>query len=492
MEPSTPTPTNTEHLQVQPIPLGKRKLTEATLAKWGAGETDFKGKNWLAFTYRNEDGTVAGYKLRDPRKQMLVVGGSFSNILYGRHLWGDSGKRVIVTEGELDALSVSQVLDHRWPVVSVPNGAQAAPKSIAANVEWLSGFDEVVFMFDMDDAGRTAAKACAEILPPGKAKLAELPMKDASDMVMAGRTKELVDAQWKARTFRPDGIIQGDEVWEAMVAEDTTTSIPYPWTGWNEKTFGMRTGELVTIVAGTGVGKSACMREIAYYLTQLEEPIGYIALEESVRTTALGLAGLHLNRPIRVLGAQAVSPEDLRDAYDQAVKPVYMYDHWGSLDSEALLAKVRYLARACGCRWIFFDHLSILVSGQDNADERRGIDLTMTKLRSLVEETGIGLFLVSHLKRRDGLAHEQGGEVSLSDLRGSQAIAQLSDMVIGLERNQQDEENPDLSTVRVLKNRFSGDTGITAHLSYNKETGRLREAHPEFSDLPIDDLAVDF
>jgi twinkle protein len=48
-------------------------------------------------------------------------------------------------------------------------------------------------------------------------------------------------------------------------------------------------------------------------------------------------------------------------------------------------------------------------------------------------------------------------------------------MVIGLERNQQDPEHKHVTTVRVLKNRFSGDTGVATNLAFNPVTGRMSE-----------------
>jgi twinkle protein len=141
------------------------------------------------------------------------------------------------------------------------------------------------------------------------------------------------------------------------------------------------------------------------------------------------------------------------------------------MDSDNLLGKIKYLVKGYDCKWIFLDHLSIVVSGIQGDDERRLIDNTMTKLRSLVEETGCGMVLVSHLKRVDS-GHEEGGRVSLHHLRGSQAIAQLSDIVIGLERNQQSETISNETRVRVLKNRFSGMTGQCDTLYYSGDTGR--------------------
>lgn len=155
---------------------------------------------------------------------------------------------------------------------------------------------------------------------------------------------------------------------------------------------------------------------------------------------------------------------------------MFFYDHWGSLESENLLNHIRYMAKALGVEYIVLDHLSIVVSGIDSGDERRLIDNTMTKLRGLVEECKLGLVLVSHLKRPDGRGHENGAETTLAQLRGSAAIAQLSDCVVGLERDQQDPESRHLTNVRVLKNRFSGDTGLATTLRYSQTTGRLVEA----------------
>ncbi len=101
----------------------------------------------------------------------------------------------------------------------------------------------------------------------------------------------------------------------------------------------------------------------------------------------------------------------------------------------------------------------------------------MTKLRTLVQETDVALICVSHLKRPDGKGHEEGAVTSLAQLRGSGSIAQLSDMVLGLERDSQSEDIVMRNTtcLRVLKNRFVGMTGPATYLYYDKDTGRLHE-----------------
>lgn len=477
------------HIKGKVQPLNKRKLTEATCQKWDYRVGQCDGQTVQVANYRNHRGDIIAQKIRFADKDFKFLGNSQAVTLYGQWLWRDSGKMVVITEGEIDALSVSQLQNHKWPVVSIPNGAQGAAKAIQRNLDWLEQFETVVFMFDNDKQGRHAAAECALLLTPGKAKIASLPLKDANEMLVAGRGKEVIDAIWGAKGFRPDGIVSGSDIWDLLANEEESESRPYPWQGLNLKTHGLRKGELVTFTAGSGIGKSLACREIAYHLLTQGETIGYIALEENVRRTALGFLGLHLNKPLH-LERDEVTGEALQVAFNETLGTgrVFFYDHFGSINSDNLLRRIRFMARGFDCHWVILDHLSIVVSGIGDGDERRLIDNTMTALRSLVEELGIGLILVSHLKRPEGKGHEEGAPTSLSQLRGSGAIAQLSDVVIGLERNQQDEEAAHITLVRVLKNRFSGETGEACHLKYTPETGRLTETNVYFPEEGGDDF----
>ena len=455
--------------------LEKRQLSLQTVKKWDYQVGKFKDKTVQIANYKDDTGTTIAQKIRFPNKDFLFIGDTKNVGLYGQWRFGDGGKRIVVTEGEIDCLSVSQTLGD-WPVVSVPNGAQAAKKAIQKELEWLCKFDSVVFMFVNDEAGVKAAKECATLFPAGKAKIANLPMKDANEMLVSGLTKELSKAMYEAKSHRPDGILNGKDLWDVVTKEEDTASFNYPYSGLNEKTLGIRKGEIVTVTAGSGIGKSQLCREFAHFLLQQGETIGYIALEESVKRTSLGLMSIAINKPLH-FGSASVTEAELKEAFDNTLGTgrVFLYDHWGSTDSDNLMDKVRYLANGCGCGWIILDHISIVVSGLEGGDERRIIDNTMTKLRALVEEVKVGLILVSHLKRPEGRGHEEGARTTLAQLRGSAGIAQLSDVVLGCERDQQDTQNPNVTLVRVLKNRWTGETGAACLLEYDKETGRMTE-----------------
>ncbi len=460
----------------------KRKIREDTCRKFGYQMGDYKGKNVHIAPYFSKDGEMVAQKIRFPDKSFTILGDLSKAQLFGANLWG-SGKKIVVTEGEIDCLTVSQVQNNKWPTVSVPNGAQGAKKAIQKNLEYFNTFEEVIFMFDMDEPGQKAARECAELFEGGKAKIAPLSMKDPNELLLAGKEQEIISAIWNAREHRPDGIISGQDLWETVSTRIEVESVPYPWAQLNEKTMGARRGELVTITAGSGIGKSAVVREIAHHLLKSGETVGMLMLEENPKRTALGLMGIEMNKPLH-LNIGDTDESLLKDSFNNTVGTgrLYLYDHWGSSDIENLISRVRFMARGCGCNWIILDHLSIVVSGLGDGDERRLIDNAMTMLRSLVEETGVGLFVVSHLKRPEGKGHEEGAKTSLSQLRGSHAIAQLYDMVIGLERDQQS-DNPNVTTIRVLKNRFSGDTGEAGYLMYDRDTGRFLE----LDDIPFKD-----
>jgi len=459
--------------------LRARSLDAETCRKWDYRVGEYNGKPSQAAVYKDADGVVVAAKLRSKDKEFTIIGDAKKMTLYGQWLWPSGQRMITVTEGEIDAMSVSQAQSLKWPVVSVPNGAASALRAVKANYEYLVSFEKVVLWFDADEAGSKAAIQCAEALPAGKVFIVQsADLKDANEYVKAGRSSEIVNFLFRAKPYRPDGIVCGEDLWAKVAEENTAHTIEYPWNGMNRVLHGLRAGELLTVCAGTGVGKSTFIRELAYHLIKRGENVGLLCLEENTRRTALGLMGLALDKPLHIT-REGVDDKQLRAAFDQTVgrNGVYLYDHFGSVGVDNLLMRIQYLARGCDCRWIILDHLSIVVSGIDAGDdERRAIDRAMTLLRTLVEETGIGLIVVSHLKRTsNGSSHEEGAQVSLSHLRGSQAIAQMSDSVVALERDQQDEEQSSLIVVRVLKNRFSGENGVAMRMTYDRVTGRLTE-----------------
>ena len=459
-----------------------RRISEATCKKFGVTvEYDTEGKiSKHHYPYFDKDtGAQTGNKSRIVSSKSFYASGTFDNAgLFGQQAFKGGGKYITVVEGEADALAVSEMFDGKWAVVSIRSGASGAVKDIKQNLEWLESFENVVICFDSDNAGQEASRAVLDLFTPNKAKNVKLPVKDAGEMLKERNVQGFIREWWNAKTYQPDGIIAGLDTWESIVAQEDVKSIPYPWTCLNEMTYGFREKELVTITSGSGMGKSQIVRELEHYLLgATDDNIGILALEEDIPKTALGIMSIEANQTLHL--SRDFSREDKKVFWDKTLGTgrIYMFDHWGSTNEDNLLSRIRYMAKGLDCKWIILDHLSIVVSDQENGDERKAIDSIMTKLRQLVQETGVGLFLVSHLRRPSGKAHEDGGQISLAELRGSAAIAQLSDMVIGLERDQQNQDAQvrNTTTVRILKNRYAGLTGAACYLYYDKDTGRMIE-----------------
>ncbi len=478
----------------------ERKIKKETAQRYGV-EIKKTGNMTTHHIYKyvDDSGNHIASKVREVQnKKFWSEGNLSSSILFGQHLFNKPQKFITVCEGEIDAMSAYEMLGSKWPVVSIKNGAASAFENCQKSLDYLSKFDKVVLCFDNDKAGREASEKCATLFEPNQCKIVKLELKDANEYLKTNQRQKFSDKWWDAKDFTPAGIRNLDELGDSLYDEKFCETVLYPWTALNEKTYGMRTGELVTFTSGAGMGKSSIIRELMHHImVNSKDNIGVLAMEENIRNTAFNIMSVEANQRLYIKEIRDQFTRDQLKVWQEKTVGTgrfFAFDHFGSISNDEILGRVRYMAKGLGCKWVFLDHLSILVSGQeDNGDERKSIDILMTKLRSLVEETGIGLLLVSHLRRPSGdRGHEDGREVSLSHLRGSASIAHLSDSVIALERNQQaqDEVEANTTVLRILKNRYTGDTGVTCHLHYDKETGRMSEINNPFDNNDEDEAQL--
>ena len=474
---------NDVQLTGYPQRLAKRKLSQKTCQFYKI----FRDEDVLRFPYFTSDGVLQGCKVKTKRKIFKYEGVS-TDTLFGQHLFPTTGKRIVVTEGELDAASCFEAMPN-WAMVSLPHGAASAKKDIQKQIPLFQGYQEIVLFFDNDDPGRKAAEEAANVLPPGKVKIARMDAyKDASEALMASDAEAIRKAIWDAKPYRPDGIIDGKTLLELVTTPQKPFDHEYPFKGLNEKLHGIRYGELTTFTAGSGSGKTSVMRQFAVDLLNKGESVGILELEASNKRTALGLMSTAVGKNLH-LGEH--SKEELNEAFEKTLAnwKLYIFDGFGSFEPDIIYNRIEYLATGLDCKIIILDHLSILLSGLDG-DERRMIDKTMSRLRSLVERTGIALFLISHLRRGSSEKNsaEEGGRVTLSSLRGSHSIAQLSDSVVALERDQQSSDKESTTTVRVLKNRYSGEVGVACQLKYDLSTCKFIEHEVETDFNPSTDF----
>lgn len=461
------------------IALTKRKLTEETCRRGGYSVGKMGGKPvQIAAIIDPTTGEEVAQKVRTPDKD-FVWRGEKSDALYLMHLCKDGGRKIVITEGEIDALSVLQIQEFKWPVVSITKGAKGAAKQLKANLATLEKFDEVVLMFDNDEAGREAVAECAPIFRPGKCKIATLPLKDANDMLVADKGEDVIRAIWQAKSYRPDGIVTIKDIKEKAL-RPIELGLPWFLPAMTKLTHGRRYGEIYTFGAGTGVGKTDFLTEqIAFDISELKEKVALFFLEQEPEESAKRLAGKIKSRRFHVPDAgwkqeELVAALDVLEADDR----VSFYDHFGCAEWTLIENHIRFLAHSEGVRIFYVDHLTALA---DPANERESLETLMGAVGGLVKELKIIVHLVSHLSTPEGKPHEEGGRVMIRHFKGSRAIGFWSHFMFGLERNQQSDDDAErkTTTFRVLKDRYTGQsTGEVFYLGYDVEHGRLHETEP--------------
>jgi twinkle protein len=357
--------------------------------------------------------------------------------------------------------------------VSIPNGVNSAKKALASNLEYLSNFEEVILMFDMDDPGREAAQSCAEILP-NKAYIANLPYKDPNECLKNGESGAIISAIWTAQLYRPDDIVYVEDVKEEL-SKPIENGLPWFLPTLTEATFGRRFGEIYGLGAGTGVGKTDVLtQQIAYDIGVLNEKVGTIFLEQKPKETVSRIAGKLAHKRFHIPDG-TWSQDELNEAVDMLNGKVVMLDSFGQTDWKVVQNKIRFMVESENIRIVYLDHLTAMAEA---GNEKDSLEAIMKELAMLANSLNIIITFVSHLATPEGVPHEEGGRVAIRHFKGSRSIGFWSHFMFGLERNQQheDEGKRSITTLRVLKDRHTGNsTGLTISLFYDRETGLLSE-----------------
>lgn len=223
-------------------------------------------------------------------------------------------------------------------------------------------------------------------------------------------------------------------------------------------------------VAGLGwtvTHNTEIMRAIEYSLIKnTDYNIGIIHLEEEEKRSVQGLLSYELGHPVHLPDSTSSVDEQLA-AYEALTRRegrVNYYTHFGSDDPDTILDAIRYLVGVLHCKFIFLDHITMLVTGYEGDDERKKLDYISTRLAMLTRELGFTLFLVSHVN--------DNGQT-----RGSRNISKVADLIVHMDR---DTESPDFdkrntTSLLVKGNRFAGKSGPAGYLSFDPATYQVKE-----------------
>ena len=431
--------------------------------------------------YKTSRNKIVAYKTmsKTDNTDFTITGDLTAAMPFGLNIHkGSNSPTIAITLSEFDALVLDKVLKGKYPVISM---IDRTPDQIKQHLTYISKFQKVIFCFDESHLSPEIYESFLMSFKPQQIHFMD--MRKEPSLGALHRSLGRVDASLykiyaAAEPFVDEDIITGASLtFDRLFGPDKAPKATFPYPELNKMLGGIRGGEVMTFTAESGVGKSTICKEIAYdFLVNQDLKVGYIGLEEPIERTALGLISIDMDVPLhleeRLEEELAKGNETLQASLDKiGTDNFVMLEHFGSLGSDVLTEKIRFMRQGLGVDFIVLDHLSIAISGTQMNDERKAIDVLMTDLQTISKETGVGILLVSHLKRTN---KKTGEKATRDDLRGSGAILQNSHSVVYLHRDMSGEaKNPMLASIDVWKNRRRGTIGAAGWAMFSEETGRL-------------------
>lgn len=445
--------------------LGDRGVSRDTMEYYGTfTKVDEEGRPLsIAFPY----GSYSIVRSMNPRSFVTLGDGSQVSLFGQDKFNSGSSKSITITEGAYDAMSIYEALGRKYPAVSV-RSASTAESDCASNFDYLNSFQNIYLCFDNDQPGMDAARAVARLFDPTKIYHVKLDRWKDANAALQDNPEELRRVWWNAKKYQPKGVKDVfDSAKEILEGQGSQPNGTFPFPTLDAMCYGTRPGELYLFTALEKVGKTEVLRTIEHHLLKTTtENIGIIHLEEQEKRSVQGLLGIELGVPAH-LPDSGLSLQDQESAITSLVKHsgrLYLHSHFGSDDPDDILGLIHYLVAVNKCKFIFLDHLTMLVTGLEGDDERRTLDYLSTKLARMTRDLQFTLFLVSHVND-DG------------QTRGSRMPSKLCDLEVYLSRDKEASDGATRNRTRLMvrNNRFGAITGPAGHLIFDPKTFRLTE-----------------
>lgn len=432
-------------------------------------------------SYKGPNGDVVKQEYLYPSggKKIRVMPKTFSaqglsqDELFGMNLFpAGCAKMVTVTEGEIDTLSVQEMLGgrHISPVVSLPS-ATPSKRLWERCKPWLDSFEKIVLSVDSDVAGQAVASKIFNMFPNKTYVVNHDVYKDANEFLTNGKAREFSNAWWNARKYTPENILNSSEQFVELFRDSPNYSyVPTGIEALDDKIMGLMQGHFTVIKAPTGIGKTEVMRYLEYNMIQRKVPFASWHLEETKLRSLLGLVSYKLNQNltrrdiIDSLGVHEVVEGAIREiTKDELFYQFYMPDGTGS---DEFVEQIRYLSQGCECKYIFFEPIQdVIVGSSEESKEQQLADLSV-RLSKLAAELNIGIVTIAH-------TNENG------DPKYCKMIGQRASVIIDLRRDKQAEDDHERNTTHlyVEKNRPCSEEGSAGTLLFDPMSFTLQETH---------------
>lgn len=437
-----------------------------------------------------QEGLLTGYKVREVPKKFYSKGRTGADCdMFMQFKFNRGGKYVVITEGEICALSAYQMLseynrkrgsEFEIAVVSPTTGAQSK-KQIANNYKFFDSFDIIVLAYDSDKAGQDASEEVLKVLPKGKVRLMKMRYKDHNEYLEAGKDKEYIRDFYDAKAYVPVGVLPSGDLYERIISQSEVGKVPFPpfMKKLNDMFVGgMPLGYIFNIAADTGIGKTTYVNEMIYYwVFNSPHTIGIVSMELDAGQYGEVLLSRHISRKLSLMDDQdekikLLQSEKIREKAKELTinedgnSRFYLLDNRdGSV--EEIQDTIEELVVACGCKIIICDPLQDVIESLSNEEQA----MFMKWAKGFIKSHGITFVFINHMRKGDD------NDNSEQRIMGSSTIIKSAAANIILKRDKlsQDETVRNTTTVTVTKNRICGLTGPAGATYYDNQTHTLHD-----------------
>lgn len=380
------------------------------------------GELALAKTRKAEDGA-------DPKPTAK----NCEPILFGWHTIDPKVREVVLTEGEIDAMSWRA---YGWPAMSVPFGGGGGNKQqwIENDFERMSRFERIYIATDMDKAGNEAAVEIANRLGRHRCYRVNMPLKDGNECLKAGISKtDMDDAVASADNLDPEGIRRAGHFTDAVLrlffpgdGQHVGYRTPYGKLG-DRLLF--RPSEVTLWSGSSGAGKSQILSDCTVDWIKQGSRICLSSLEMRAEQTLRRMCK-------QVTGIENPTVKSITSAMNWLDRGLIIYDVVGKASVDNIISIFEFSRSKYGCDQFIIDSLMRLGVA---SDDYNGQEKAMFMLVDWAISRGIHLHLVAHA-RKGSAGPKDHDAPETEDVKGTMEIGANAFNIVTVHRRRKLED----------------------------------------------------
>lgn len=444
-----------------------RGLTEDTIRRFKLGLEIHENDKWLAIPYfKDGQPILIKYRSLTGEKRFRREPKGAPSILFNDDCLNEEVSQVYVTEGEIDAISLSQLGFN--PVVSISSGAATFDK------EWrrrLEKFDRIMLCYDSDEHGEIGALKAADELGSYRCFRVRFPSKDANKVLVddpQGARLIVQSAMQTAQSMGSTGMIHISDAIKKLRRNKTAIMAGIA-TGYEDldAAIGGLRHEFIIFTGDTGTGKTKFLNAITSKLIHRDIPVAMVSPEMDTDDIARKQISMHSSKNYFQMTELEVdtAEKEMEDF------PLWIYEESGHVPLHVLQTTIEAFIRRSGGKMVIVDHLDFLLDS-GAADERREINRVIFEICTWPKKYNITLILVVHpTKSRSDRMTGTTHRISMNDIQGSSKIKQLASMILLLHRGRGSVLEVEDAKVRWDGIRVAGPIKLEfdpATMTYNK------------------------